>query len=433
MSIDGLHVIDLTVHPDARGYFKENWRIDWLDFHPVQQNVSLNVERGTTRGLHAEPWDKLVSVATGSVFGAWMDLREGSPTFGETFTTTITPDTAVFVPRGVANGFQALEDEVAYLYLVNDHYSPNATYANVSYRVIDWPLEPTNVSDKDQHHSPEPTPVPPKKILVTGANGQLGRALRKQLGDRADYFSHKEFDVCNPPELRYRNYSAIINTAAYNAVDKAECDAANAWAVNAQAPGKLADIATQHDLTLVHVSTDFVFAGSDQDYTEDAEVTPLSTYGASKAAGEIAAQRSRRHYVVRTSWVIGDGANFVDTMRSLAERGVKPSVVHDQVGTPTMASELARGIVHLLDKKCDYGLYHLTSGGDPVGRDELAMATFIAVGHDPSEVRPVSTADYAQGKELARRPHRAVLSTSKIEATGFTPENWRVGLALYLA
>lgn len=432
--IEGLKVIDLSVHEDPRGWFKENWRRGWVDgFTPVQQNVSFNREKGTTRGLHAEPWDKLVTVATGRVFGAWYDLREGSPTFGETQTIEITPAVAVFVPRGVANGFQSLIDDTTYLYLVNDHWSASATYTNISYRVIDWPLEPINVSEKDLRHSTEPTPMPAKKILVTGAQGQLGRALREVLGERGEFHGRDTFDITNPPELDYRQYAAMINAAAYNNVDEAENDRATAWAVNAHGPARLAEIARVNDLTLVHVSTDYVFDGARDSYDEAAPVAPLNFYGASKAAGEVGAAGVDKHYVVRTQWVYGDGGNFVDTMRGLAERGVEPRVVHDQVGRVTAATDLARAIVHLLDTRAEYGVYNVTGTGDAVGRDEIAMSIFIALGHDPAEVHPVTGDEFYGDRPHAVRPARTVLDTSKIEATGFTPTNWRVGLALYLA
>ena len=134
--IAGLEIHDLTLHKDNRGWFKENWAGQALV--PQQQNVSYNARRGATRGMHAEPWDKWVSVATGRVFGAWVDMRAGSDTYGETYTCEIGPDTAVFVPRGVANGFQALEDDTTYIYLVNQRYSPGGAY--FSYREIDLSL-----------------------------------------------------------------------------------------------------------------------------------------------------------------------------------------------------------------------------------------------------------------------------------------------------
>ena len=440
-AIPGLLIIDLDVHSDNRGWFKENWQREKFtglapelaSFQPVQNNISYN-HAGATRGLHAEPWDKLVSVAQGRIFGAWCDLREGSESFGEVVTHEVGPETAVFVPRGVANGFQALE-ETSYCYLVNEHWSAEARYAAVNLSIVDWPLEPTEISDKDKQHPDlaEVSPMPARRILVTGANGQLGRALKRLLAD-AEFCSHADFDITNPPERNWKQYSAIINCAAYNDVNGAENDRAAAWAVNAEGPAKLARIAAENQITLVHVSSDYIFDGANEVHSEEELPSPLSVYGASKAAGDTAAQTAPQHYVIRTSWVFGDGENFMSTMRRLAAKGVEPKVIHDQRGRPTFAEDLAKGIVHLLNSDADYGVYNLSNSGDTVGRDEIAMAVFIGLGHDPAEVTPVSTEQYREiaGPE-APRPKESTLALDKIEATGFKPQNWRAALALYLA
>ena len=434
--IDGLTVHELAVHEDNRGWFKENWAGQGLT--PKQQNVSFNASAGTTRGMHAEPWDKWVSVATGRVFAAWVDMRAGSPTLGETFGVEIGPGQAVFVPRGVANGFQTLEDNTAYIYLVNQRFNPEGDYAYCSYKEIAWPLEPTELSLADASHPPfaEASLVPPKKVLVTGANGQLGRALQKLWdSEHADFFTRAEFDITAvDPAFDFSAYRAIVNCAAYNDVNGAEDDRATAWAVNAAAPANLARIANEHDLTLVHVSSDYIFDGTVKVHTENEVPSPLSAYGASKAAGDTAAQTARKHYVVRTSWVFGDGANFMDTMARLAAEGKQPSVIEDQRGRPTWAEDLAKGIDHLLRTGAEYGVYNLSSDGDVAGRDEIAMAVFIATGNDPASVTPVSTAQYAEiaGPE-APRPANSAFDLSKIKAAGFEPTNWRAALALHIA
>jgi len=173
-SIAGLQRWDLQVHGDNRGWFKENWQREKMvadglpDLGPVQNNISYNRTAGTTRGIHAEPWDKYISVATGSVFGAWVDLREG-PGFGTVFTTVIDPSVAVFVPRGVGNAFQTLEDSTAYTYLVNAHWSPAAEYTFLNLAdetaAIAWPipLERAELSDKDRAH-PRMTEVRPMRF-----------------------------------------------------------------------------------------------------------------------------------------------------------------------------------------------------------------------------------------------------------------------------
>lgn len=160
-NIPGFFIIDLVLHGDQRGWFKENYQKEKLEalglpsFEIVQNNFSYNAEKGVTRGLHAEPWEKYISVANGKVFGAWVDLRKGD-SFGQVLTLELGPDQAVFVPRGVANGYQTLKENITYTYLVNAHWSPEVKYVAVHpfdpELKIDWPI-PENqaiISDKDK-------------------------------------------------------------------------------------------------------------------------------------------------------------------------------------------------------------------------------------------------------------------------------------------
>lgn len=454
--IPGLLVFDLPVHGDARGWFKENWQREKMtalglpDFGPVQNNISFNDAVGTTRGIHAEPWDKWVSVATGRIFGAWVDLREGA-SFGTVFTTEIDPSTAVFVPRGVGNAYQTLEPDTAYTYLVNDHWSRTATYSFLNLAdetaAIDWPipLADAEVSDKDRTHPrmDAVTPVEPRRLLVLGADGQLGRALRAEYGDAAwvEYATHHDLDLSAPDmptARRWRDYGAIVNAAAYTAVDLAETPQgrAAAWAANATGVAALARIATEHALTLVHVSSDYVFDGSaDRPYREEDPVSPLGVYGQTKAAGDAIVATVGRHYIVRTSWVIGEGRNFVETMATLAARGVDPDVVDDQVGRLTFTEDIARGIRHLIDSSAPFGLYNLTGAGAPMSWAQIARSVFELTGHDPDRVRPVTTAEYfaRATAPVSPRPARSVLDVSKITAAGFEPADAAVSLAARFA
>src|SRR5699024_3651197 len=173
-----------AVHGDDRGWFKENWQREKMvalglpDFGPVQQNISFNTRTGTTRGIHAEPWDKWVSVASGRVFGAWVDLRAG-PGFGTVVTAELDPSRAVFVPRGVGNAFQTLAPETAYTYLVNDHWSAEAAYVFLNLAdettAIDWPIPLSeavlSAADRTHPRLAQVQPIPPRKILVLGADG----------------------------------------------------------------------------------------------------------------------------------------------------------------------------------------------------------------------------------------------------------------------
>ena len=159
-TIPGFYEINLVVHGDNRGWFKENYQREKMEalglpyFEVVQNNFSFNAERGVTRGLHAEPWEKFISIANGTIFGAWVDLRAGD-SFGKTLTLELTPGHAVFVPRGVANGYQTLEENVNYTYLVNAHWSADAKYASLNLfdpeLAIAWPIarDQAVVSEKD--------------------------------------------------------------------------------------------------------------------------------------------------------------------------------------------------------------------------------------------------------------------------------------------
>lgn len=161
-NIPGFFEVDLTLHGDNRGWFKENYQKEKMEalglpvFDVIQNNFSYNKDKGVARGLHAEPWEKYISVANGKVFGAWVDIRPG-PSFGQIYTTEITPEKAVFVPRGVANGYQTLEEDVVYTYLVNAHWSPDAKYTFVNMRDpelgINWPIPITEdlISEKDKN------------------------------------------------------------------------------------------------------------------------------------------------------------------------------------------------------------------------------------------------------------------------------------------
>ncbi|MFJ6531887.1 sugar nucleotide-binding protein [Microbacterium sp. NPDC091662] len=455
-AIPGLLVADLPVHGDSRGWFKENWQREKMtsaglpDFGPVQNNISFNDEVGTTRGIHAEPWDKWVSVATGRIFGAWVDLREG-PSFGQVFTTEIDPSKAIFVPRGVGNSYQTLEPDTAYVYLVNDHWSPDAEYSFLNLAdetaAIQWPipLADVEVSAKDLAHPrlADVTPIPPKKTLVVGANGQLGRALRDVFGDSAryEYAGRDTLDLSDPAfatSRRWRDYDAIINAAAYTSVDLAETPdgRADAWAANVTGVAVLARIATENGITLVHVSSDYVFDGTKEGaYTEADAIRPLSVYGQTKAAGDAIVGTVPRHYIVRTSWVIGDGKNFVRTMASLAERGVDPSVVDDQVGRLTFTDDLAGAIRHLLDSSAPAGIYNVTSSGEPQSWAQLAEHVFALSGHGPERVTGVSTDEYfsSVAAAVAPRPANSTLDLSKLVSTGFVPSDMLVRLRSYLA
>ncbi len=463
--IEGLKVLDLAVHGDSRGWFKENWQrakmvgLGIPDFRIVQNNVSFNAERGVTRGIHAEPWDKFVSVAAGSVFGAWVDLREGSATYGRVYTCVLDPSKAIYVPRGVGNSFQALEDGTAYTYLVDAHWSLELkrTYTFVNLAdpelAIEWPipLEQATVSEADLNHPmlADVVPMAPRRTLVTGCNGQLGRAVRALAEERGvsatfDFCDIDTFDFSKPEEYSKYDwdlYGTVINCGAYTAVDKAETPEGRVtcWAANATGPALLARTCAEHGITLVHVSSDYVFDGTRELHDEAEALSPISVYGQSKAAGDLAVAGCPRHYVLRSSWVIGDGNNFVKTMCKLSDRvaaGELPqvTVVDDQLGRLTFTRDMAAAALHLVQSGAPYGTYDCTGSGAVRSWADIARACFAAANGNADKVVPVSTADYyasAQGP-VAPRPHFSALDLSKLESAGFPMPDWEQELAEYL-
>ncbi|WP_439937205.1 sugar nucleotide-binding protein [Nocardia sp. N13] len=453
--IPGLVVVRLDRRVDDRGFFKENWQREKMlaiglpDFGPVQNNISFNGDRGVTRGLHTEPWDKFISLATGRIFGAWVDMREGE-TFGTTFTLEVDTSVAVFVPRGVGNSYQVLEDATAYTYLVNEHWRPGVAYPALSLDdptvAIPWPipLSEAIISEKDRNNPrlDDVVPMKPKKTLVLGAGGQLGTAFAAAFPE-ADTLTRAELDVTDAEAVAafpWHEYAVVLNAAAYTAVDAAETHEGRvaAWAANATGPATLARLSREHGFTLVHFSSEYVFDGTVDGHTEDEPFSPLGVYAQTKAAGDLAVGLAPRHYLLRTSWVIGEGKNFVRTMQALAEKGVSPSVVDDQVGRLTFTDELVRATRHLIDSGADFGTYHVSNGGPAMSWREVAQAVFERSGRSAEEVSGTSTSAYAegvlaQGNPFAPRPLSSAMSLDKIRATGFEPEDALAALDRYLA
>ncbi|NLC97729.1 MAG: sugar nucleotide-binding protein [Actinomycetales bacterium] len=428
--IAGMKVVHLDVHGDDRGWFKENWQRTKMveaglaDFGPVQHNVSFNETAGTIRGLHAEPWDKFVSVATGKVFAAWVDLRAGEG-FGTTFWIEIDSSVAVFIPRGVANSYQTLTENTTYSYLVNDHWRADAEYVNVNLLdetlAIPWPLDVTAMSEKDQGHPPlaEVQPMSPRRTIVIGAIGQLGLALAPLLPD-AEFLTQDQLDLALPDTISafdWTGVGTVINAAADTDVDGAETTEGRrrAWAINVGGTVALAKQAIRHGFTLVAVSSDYVFDGEEVEHAIDEQGAPLGVYGQTKAACEAVVATVPRHYLVRTSWVVGEGKNFINTMQRLAREGVSPAVVDDQFGRLTPASVLAAGIVDLLEREAPYGTVHITGDGPVMSWWQIARDVFEAEGRDANDVSAVSTEEWAatQLRPTSPRPKYGTLSLTE--------------------
>jgi dTDP-4-dehydrorhamnose reductase len=279
----------------------------------------------------------------------------------------------------------------------------------------------------------------PVTTVIVGANGQLGRALQKEFPDAValDRSALDVTDAAAVRDYRWADVDVVLNAAAWTAVDAAEDPAAldAVRAANVDAVGYLARAVRTCGATLVHVSSEYVFDGQhDGPIPEDWPPHPLSVYGQSKADGDTQAATVTKHYLLRTTWVVGEGGNFVRTMARLADRGVSPTVVDDQIGRPTFTSDLAAGIAHLLRTRAPFGTYYLTNGGEPASWADVAAAVFAARGRSADDVGRISTADYFADKpQAATRPLNSVLDLAKITTAGFTPRDWRTALAEYLS
>lgn len=290
-------------------------------------------------------------------------------------------------------------------------------------------------------------------VLVPGGSGQLGRDLAAwgaKLGVEVAAPGSADLDVTEPgavveavadlaagAEASGRR-AVVVNAAAYTAVDAAEEDEEAAFAVNADGPRMLAAVCSSRGVPLVHVSTDYVFAGDgDRPYEPDDPIAPRSAYGRTKAAGEDAVLGSGAHaWVVRTSWVYGaSGKNFVRTMIELESRRDTLSVVDDQVGSPTYSADLARGLLELADRITSGNppqstVLHCTNAGETTWCG-LARAVFDELGADPERVRPCSTEEFPRP---APRPAYSVLSSASWTNAGLTPlRPWREALSAFFA
>lgn len=282
-----------------------------------------------------------------------------------------------------------------------------------------------------------------KRLLVTGGNGQLGTELKRQplpSGWEMIAIDVDELNLRNPQAITdfiaADDWHAVINGAAYTAVDKAERDGVCAWEVNALAPAAIADACAARDIPIVQISTDYVFSGDkDGPWAPGDPVAPVNIYGASKLGGELAVRTAaRRHAIIRTAWVVSaHGSNFVKTMlRAGAERD-SLRVVDDQHGSPTSAADLAGAALTIAlrlaeDDSAPSGTWHFSNAGATTWA-RFAEAIFAASalrGGPSARVEPITTADYPTP---ARRPANSLLSHDAIGASfGIVPRRWTAAL-----
>ncbi|MFI3200899.1 MAG: dTDP-4-dehydrorhamnose reductase [Eubacteriales bacterium] len=276
-----------------------------------------------------------------------------------------------------------------------------------------------------------------KKIMVTGCNGQLGRAINQEVKGKKDIcicntdvddldITRLE-DVITYVEQEKPDY--IINCAAHTAVDACETQEESAYRINAIGPRNLSIAANQVSATMVHISTDYVFSGDDnKKYNEFDQVNPQGVYGKTKLVGEnFVKEFAKKYFILRTAWLYGEGKNFVQTMLRLSETNDTVRVVGDQFGTPTSTKELAKAIIKLL-KTREYGTYHATCEGE-CSWSEFAQEIFKLARKDV-KVEAITTEEY---NAQTKRPAYSVLENYMFAlTTDIKFAHWQEALAEYM-
>ncbi|WP_185975844.1 sugar nucleotide-binding protein [Tessaracoccus rhinocerotis] len=428
--IPGLLVLELALQHNDDGWFKEGWHREKMtalglpDFDPVQHNVTHVVSRGITRGFLAEPWDRIVGVVQGRAMGAWVDLRPGTG-FGRTLTHDLDPGLAVFVPRGVANAHQVLEDDTTFSYLMEQHWTPKGRSRAVTVDLfdptlgIDWPIgrERAIVAHRDTLNPllANTVPMGPRRTLVAGTETRLGRALLAELPG-ADGVTTADLAPRAVTPVDLSAYDVLVNAHGETATGLPDSiSSEESWTGAAERALRLADVARRHHLRYVHVSADCVFDRSAPAHAEDEPLSLAHPHGQALAAGELVAAGVPRHLVVRTGWVMGREGSFVEQAATAARRRERLDVVSDRFGRLTFADQLAAGITHLLDSGARPGTYNLTGDGRVVGWNDVARRVFQLSGADPNLVREVPAP--------AGTPEGAVLALDHVKASGFRPGN----------
>lgn len=258
--------------------------------------------------------------------------------------------------------------------------------------------------------------------MVTGANGQLGRCIQDAAADFPDleivFASKEDLDIENLDLLKYffskNTFDYCINTAAYTNVEKAESEKDKAFAINAEAVKKLAQICAEREVVLIHISTDYVFDGKKKSpYIETDPTNPINVYGASKLLGEQYIQKiCKKHYIFRTSWLYSQyGHNFLKTILKYSQEGKPLTITTEQTGTPTNANDLAKAVLQVIEQdKADYGVYHYSNAGETTWygfAEEILRQT--------GKLKDANLAKTNHYRTFAARPEYSVLDNSKIK------------------
>jgi dTDP-4-dehydrorhamnose reductase len=277
------------------------------------------------------------------------------------------------------------------------------------------------------------------KILVTGGNGQLGTALKEILSSEEVLFTDTDnMDITNSEQINqvFDEFKPdfLVHGAAFTNVDGCEENPDLAQKVNAQGTFNLAKKSKELGSKMIYISTDYVFDGEKEGYSENDQPNPLSVYGKTKLEGEKSTRELANGWVLRTSWVYGEGKNFVLTMLSLADKLDEIKVVNDQIGRPTYALDLARAIFDVIKKQPEAGIYNVTGDGEAVSWAGFAAKIFELAGKT-TKVTGISTKEYFSqypDKKIAKRPKFSILDLTKAKEDDLFLADWEQSLTSYL-
>ncbi len=275
-------------------------------------------------------------------------------------------------------------------------------------------------------------------ILVTGADGQLGKTLQqKTSGQKQFFFTNKEtLDITDNDSIKNlfnkHKFKYCINFAAYTNVEKAETNSEQAFLINEKAVANIAMTCKEFDCKLIHISTDYVFDGKKiNPYTETDMTSPLNVYGKSKLAGEkVVLDIMKEYFIIRTSWLYSEfKTNFYKTILRISESNQELKIINDQYGTPTYTGDLIDFILFIIDnKEKPYGIYHFSNEGKATWFDFASK--IIKYNKLSNKVLPIESQEFVT---KAKRPNNSVLSKEKIKKTfNFTPRNWDEALFLMI-
>ena len=453
-------IIEENRFGDDRGYFTSvtNAQLEGLGFKNFHQKSESLSCKGVVRGLHfqKDPYcqAKVVSCTKGRVLDVVVDLRKDSPTYKQYTYVELTPENGrmLFVPRGFAHGFVALEDDTTFNYMVDNKYYPrldggipwNDPEINIPWDNIfkEYGIDKPILSEKDQNHKKLSEAnlqfvKEPRRYLVTGVKGQLGYDIVRELNARGEYdilaIDRDEMDITDRDQvmkiIKAYKPDVIFHCAAWTAVDKAQELVDACTKVNVEGPKNITDAAIEVGAKLIYMSTDYVFDGKkplDELYKEDDKPNPQSVYGKTKFEGEEEIRRNPKHFITRISWVFGvNGNNFIKTMLKLAENHDELTVVNDQIGSPTYTVDLAKLLVEMAHTE-KYGTYHVNNEGYCSWAE---FAQYIMESNGKStKIKPVTTEEYYEGKDttyVAYRPRNSKLDKSKLEEEFYRLPSWQ--------